>query len=137
MNWRKEFRPLQSASHIPNEEYMLILPEPRPAFLQDIIKLGNQDSNPKSVKDAENTVQKDSRVYNTQQIRFYLEQLLDTTKNQEISLLQGIHQVLQEHASVQLKREDYECLKNLRLTYLRDDMTRIEQTKASLLDDSY
>jgi hypothetical protein len=45
--------------------------------------------------------------------------------------------VLQQQASVQLKTEDQQCLKDLRLTDPRDDMVRIEQTKGGLLDDAY
>jgi hypothetical protein len=106
-------------------------------FLQDIIKLDNWDGNLKSVQDAENLVRQDSDAYNTQQIRFYLQQLVDTAKNQETKLLQDVHRVLQDQASMQLVREDHQCLKDLRLTDPRDDKTRIEKTKGGLLDDSY
>jgi hypothetical protein len=90
-----------------------------------------------SVQDAENLVRQYSDAYNTQQIRFYLQQLVDTAKNQETKLLQDVHRVLQDQASMQLVREDHQCLKDLRLTDPRDDKTRIEKTKGGLLDDSY
>jgi hypothetical protein len=67
-------------------------------FLQDIIKLADWDGNLNSIKDNENALRQDSQEYNTQQIRFFLEQLLDTAKNQEVRLLQDIHQALQEQA---------------------------------------
>lgn len=62
--------------------------------------LGGWDGNLKSVKDAENAVRQYSRKYNTQQIRSYLEQRLDTAKKQEVNLLQDIRQVLYEQALV-------------------------------------
>src|SRR5271168_5375484 len=46
------------------------------AFLRDTIKLDSWDGNLKAVEDAENAVRQDSKVYNTQQIRTYLEQLV-------------------------------------------------------------
>ena len=39
--------------------------------------------------------------------------------------------------SVQMVREDYECIQHLRLTDPRDDRKRIEETKGGLLEDSY
>ena len=39
--------------------------------------------------------------------------------------------------SVQVVKEDYECIQHLRLTDPRDDKKRIEETKGGLLEDSY
>jgi len=39
--------------------------------------------------------------------------------------------------SVQMVKEDYECIQHLRLTDPRDDRKRIEETKGGLLEDSY
>ena len=79
-------------------------------LFRDIIKLDDWDGNLKSVQDAENAVRQDSDAYNTLKIRSCLEQLVDTTKNQETKLLQDIHQLLQDQFSMQLEREDQKCL---------------------------
>ena len=39
--------------------------------------------------------------------------------------------------SIQMEREDQECIQHLRLTDPRDDKKRIEETKGGLLEDSY
>jgi hypothetical protein len=39
--------------------------------------------------------------------------------------------------SVQMVKEDQECIQHLRLTGPRDDKKRIEETKGGLLEDSY
>ena len=106
-------------------------------FLRDVIKLDNWDGNLKSVQDAENAVRQDSDVYNTQQIRSNLEQLVDIAKNQETKLLQDIHRALHGQVSMQMEKEDKQCLKDLRVTDPSDDMTRIEGSKDRLLKDSY
>jgi hypothetical protein len=45
--------------------------------------------------------------------------------------------LLQRHASIQMEKEDQECIQHLRLTDPRDDKKRIEETKGGLLEDSY
>jgi hypothetical protein len=40
-------------------------------------------------------------------------------------------------ASIQMEKEDQECIQHLRLTDPRDDKKRIEETKGGLLEDSY
>ncbi|KAH8592591.1 WD40-repeat-containing domain protein [Bisporella sp. PMI_857] len=45
--------------------------------------------------------------------------------------------LLQQLASVQLEKEDLECIQHLRLTDPRDDKKRIEETKGGLLGGSY
>ena len=92
-------------------------------FLRDMIKLDNWDGNLHRVKEAENAIRQDINVYNTHEIKSYLETLVGTAKNQEKALLQD--------------KEDNKCLQHLRLTDPRDDKTRIEQTKGGLLQDSY
>ncbi|KAH0536101.1 hypothetical protein FGG08_006987, partial [Glutinoglossum americanum] len=93
------------------------------AIMRDTIKLDDWDGSLKSIEDAENAVRQDSDVCNTQQIRSYLEKLVDIAKNQEKGLLQD--------------KEDMKCFQHLYLTDPRDDKTRIEQTKGGLLQDSY
>ncbi|KAI9778246.1 MAG: hypothetical protein M1839_008270 [Geoglossum umbratile] len=44
--------------------------------------------------------------------------------------------LLQQQASVQMEKEDKECIQHLRLTDPRDDKKRIEETKGGLLEDS-
>jgi hypothetical protein len=55
-------------------------------FIRDTIKLDDWDGNLKSVEDAENAVRQDSDACNTQQIRSYLEELVDIAKKQEKGL---------------------------------------------------
>jgi hypothetical protein len=43
----------------------------------------------------------------------------------------------QQQSSVQVGRQEQECVRNLRLTDPRDDKKRIEETKGGLLEDSY
>ncbi|KAI9769750.1 MAG: hypothetical protein M1839_003596 [Geoglossum umbratile] len=45
--------------------------------------------------------------------------------------------LLQQQASVQMEKEDRECVQHLRLTDPRHDKNRIEETKGGLLKDSY
>jgi len=45
--------------------------------------------------------------------------------------------LLRQDTSVQMVREDQECIQHLRLTDPRDDKKRIEETKGGLLEDSY
>ena len=104
--------------------------------LGDIIKLDDWNGNLKTVQDAENAVRQDSEAYNTEQIKMDLEQLVGIAKKKETKL-QNIHLVLQDQVSMQMEREDNQCLQHLRLTDPRDDMTRIEVTKGGLLEDSY
>ncbi|RYP43376.1 hypothetical protein DL768_009953 [Monosporascus sp. mg162] len=92
-------------------------------ILRDTIKLDDWDGSIKSVEDAENAIRQDSDACNTQQIRSYLEKLVDIAKSQEKGLLQN--------------KEDNKCLQHLHLTDPRDDKARIEQTKGGLLHDSY
>ena len=92
-------------------------------IMRDMIKLDDWDGSFKGVEDAENALRQDSDTCNTQQIRSYLEELINIAKNQEKRLLQD--------------KEDRKCLRHLHLTDPRDDKTRIEQTKGGLLQDSY
>ena len=45
--------------------------------------------------------------------------------------------LLQQRVSVQMEKEDKECIQHLRLTDPRDDKMRIEETKGGLLEGSY
>src|SRR5436305_7183282 len=107
------------------------------AFLRDAIKLDDWNGSLQSVEAAENAVRQDSYAYTAQQISFRLDQLLDVAKNQESRLLQDIYGLLQQQLSVQMEKEDKECIQHLRLTDPRDDKMRIEETKGGLLEDSY
>jgi hypothetical protein len=107
------------------------------AFLRDTIKLDDWNGSLQSVEVAENAVRQDSYAYTAQQISLRLEELLDVAKNQESRLLQDIHYLLQQQVSVQMEKEDKECIQHLRLTDPRDDKMRIEETKGGLLEDSY
>ena len=107
------------------------------AFLRDTIKLDDWNGSLQSVEVAENAVRQDSYAYTAQQISLRLEELLDVAKNQESRLLRDIHYLLQQQVSVQMEREDNECIQHLRLTDPRDDKMRIKETKGGLLEDSY
>jgi len=98
-------------------------------FVRDIFKLDDWDGNLKSVQDAENTVLQDSEIYNTQKLISHHEQ---NTK-----LFQDIHRSLQDQTSMQMDKEDKQCLQDLRLTDPSADMRRIEESKGGLLKDSY
>jgi len=107
------------------------------AFLRDTIKLDDWNGSLQSVEVAENAIRQDSYAYTTQQISHRLEQLLDIAKNRESRLLQDIYCLLQQQVSVEMEKEDKECIQHLRLTDPRDDKMRIEETKGGLLEDSY
>ena len=106
-------------------------------ILRDIIKLDDWNGNLSTVRDAENALRQDSHQYNTEQIKSSLEQLVDIAKTKEITLLQDIHNALQDQSAKKAEREDNRCLQDLRVTDPRDDMKRIEATKGGLLKDSY
>jgi len=127
-------------------------------LLCDLVKMDAWDEALQSVEAAENAVRQDSHVYNMEQIRFSLEELLNVAKNEEGKLLRDIQSVLQQQllvqrqqlsvqeqqlsikqqeVSAQLLKEDNECLADLRITDPSKDKTRIEATKGGLLKDSY
>jgi NACHT domain/N-terminal domain of NWD NACHT-NTPase len=107
------------------------------AFIRDVVKLDDWEGSLVGVEDAENAVRQGSEAYNSHQIRRSLEEILEVAKNQESKLLRDIYSVLQQQISVQLKKEDQECIQNLRTTNPRHDKKRIEDTKGGLLSDSY
>jgi hypothetical protein len=107
------------------------------AFIRDAVKLDDWEDSLVGVEDAENAVRQGSEAYNSHQIRRSLEEILEVAKNQESKLLRDIYSVLQQQISVQLKKEDQECIQNLRTTNPRHDKKRIEDTKGGLLSDSY
>ncbi|RYP50301.1 hypothetical protein DL768_004154 [Monosporascus sp. mg162] len=109
-------------------------------FFRDMIKLNDWDNKLKDIKDAEDIIRKDSSQYNTQQIRSHLQDLVDTAGD-EAQKLQDIYSAIQrqtaQHRKIQEEEEIKKCLKYLRATDPRHDKIRIEQTKGSLLRDSY
>jgi hypothetical protein len=102
-------------------------------LLRETIRLDNWDGNLKDVQAAENAVLQDSHMYNAQQIMDHHEQ--------DTKLLQEIRSSLREQASLQKdirqEEEDNKCLKDLLLTDPAADMKRIENSKDTLLQDSY
>jgi hypothetical protein len=98
-------------------------------FFRDMVMLDDWDGNLKSVQDAENAVLQDSGVYNTQKIISHHER--------DTKLLQDLHRSLQDQTSMQMDKEDKQCLQDLRLTDPSADMRRIEESKDGLLKDSY
>jgi hypothetical protein len=102
-------------------------------FLREMIKLDDWDGNLKDVQAAENAVLQDSHVYNAQQIMDHHEQ--------DTKLLRNIHRSLREQTSLQRnirqEEEDNKYLRDLLLTGPMADMERIENSKDTLLLDSY
>ena len=106
-------------------------------LLQDSIKLNDWDGNFTAIQNAEDAVLKDLEVYNNLQIKSQLNNLVDIAKNKEMKVLQNIYQTLQQQYLEQLTEKEQQCLRDLRVTNPRDDMTRIEGIKGGLLEDSY
>jgi hypothetical protein len=107
-----------------------------PQFLRSLVQWDSWDGDLQAVRDAENAVQKDSKMYNSQQIRSHLEQLV-TLKDQEMELMRDVRRTLQQQLLAQLEEKDQQCLRDLHLTDPRRDKERISATKGGLLKDSY
>jgi hypothetical protein len=84
-------------------------------FLRDLVKLDDWDGDMEAILDAENRFNQYRSAYTTQQTNSHLGQVV----------------------TYQRSEKDQQCLKDLRVTDPRDDKTRIEQTKAGLLQNSY
>lgn len=107
-----------------------------PQFLRSLVQWDNWDGDLRTVLDAEDAVQKDCNMYNNQQIRSHLEQLIHL-KDQEMELQRDVRRILQQQLLTHLEETDQECLRNLRLTDPREDKERISNTKGGLFKDSY
>ena len=107
------------------------------AILRDIVKLDDWQGSLRPIKDAEDAFRKDSDVYNTVESRIRSEQLV----NEQMKCLGDIYSAIQQQDLRQKEREDNredkQCLQDLRLTNPDDDMTTIENTRGTLLKDSY
>jgi hypothetical protein len=109
-------------------------------FLRDMIKLDDWDGRLKSIKDAEETVRTDSDQFNTVQVRFHLQSLVNAAGSEERKL-QNIFLAIERQITQQrnMQEEDAykECIQALFHTDPHLDKKRIEETKGGLLADSY
>ncbi|KAN0075094.1 hypothetical protein V8E54_007705 [Elaphomyces granulatus] len=113
------------------------------ALLRDIIKLDDWDGGLQGVQRAEEAFELDSNVYNNQEIRSNLQELVKIAKDkeaklrQELVLLRDINQALQERVSQEKEKENKICLQELYLIDPRVEIKAIENRKDPLLQDSY
>lgn len=105
-------------------------------LLRSLARWDDWDGDLRALLDAENAVQEDSNMYNSQQIRSHLEQLVHL-EDREMELLRDVRQALQQQHLTQLEEKDQQCLQDLRLSDPRGDKQRISDTKGGLLKDSY
>ncbi|KAH7133727.1 hypothetical protein EDB81DRAFT_659291, partial [Dactylonectria macrodidyma] len=123
-------------------------------FLRDMFKLDDWDGQLTDIKDAEVAVRKDSKQFNTEQIKSHLQVIADAAASQE-SKLDDIHTALLAQTTQQTKFQEQQakfqeqqakirkddnynkCLHDLRETDPRDNKLRIQETKGGLLKDSY
>ncbi|KAI3572914.1 WD40-repeat-containing domain protein [Fusarium oxysporum f. sp. albedinis] len=109
-------------------------------ILRDIVKFDNWSNALQSLKDAEETVQRDINAYAVQTIRTTLDSL-DGQAAFRRTQLQDIHQAIQDQTATQIRmrqeERDEKCLADLCKTDPRKDKERIQQTKGGLLEDSY
>jgi hypothetical protein len=109
-------------------------------FLRDMIKLDDWDGRLKSIKDAEETVLTDSDQYNTVQVRFHLQSLVNAAGSEERKL-QNIFLAIERQITQQRKMQEEdgykECIQAVFHTDPHLDKKRIEETKGGLLADSY
>lgn len=105
------------------------------AFLRDTIKLDDWEGAVKSIRDAEQVVQRDIDTYSTEHIKHSLRTTAERAKSQ-CTYLENLCKVLQDNTVKQEKwrqdDKDTKCLSDLRLTDPRDDKQRIEDTKGGL-----
>jgi hypothetical protein len=104
---------------------------------RDIFKLNDWNGSLETVKDAETAFQNDSKLYNTVQIRDNLDQLVTIAEEKRRDIYSAIQRQGLRQMEREDNREDNQCLKDLRLTDPTADMTRIEDIKGGLLEDSY
>ena len=107
-----------------------------PQLLRGLAQLDKWDGDLQGVRDAEESMRKDSHSFNSQQFRSHLERLV-YLEDQETELLRDVRQVLQEQLLTRLEEQDQQCLRDLHLTDPRRDKERISATKGGLLKDSY
>ncbi|KAN0075121.1 hypothetical protein V8E54_007732 [Elaphomyces granulatus] len=113
------------------------------ALLRDIIKLDDWDGGLQGVQRAEKAFELDSNVYNNQEIRSNLQELVKMAKDkevklrQELVLLRDINQALQDRVSQEKEKENKICLQELYLIDPGVEIEAIENRKDHLLRDSY
>ncbi len=109
-------------------------------FLRSLVSLDDWDGGLKAVKDAEETLRKDSDQYNTVHQKITLGKLVDAAEGMEGSL-GDIHQTLQDFLTMQkaVRREDVDsaCQRDLRVIDPHHDMERLERSKGGLVVDAY
>uniref|UniRef100_A0A0D2YF15 NACHT domain-containing protein n=1 Tax=Fusarium oxysporum (strain Fo5176) TaxID=660025 RepID=A0A0D2YF15_FUSOF len=107
---------------------------------RDMVKIDDWAGQLSEIQEAEAAVQRDLEQYNTEASKVQLRELTGAASAIEINL-QDIHSAIQDQIQQLDKRHqddaDKQCLKDLRETDPRNDMTRIQDTKGGLLRDSY
>ena len=113
------------------------------ALLHDIIKVDDWDGSLQGVQRAEKAFEPDLNVYNNQEIRSNLQELVKIAKDKEVKLLQelallrDINQALQDRVSQEKEKENNICLQELCVIDPRVEIEAIENRKDPLLRDSY
>jgi N-terminal domain of NWD NACHT-NTPase/NACHT domain len=113
------------------------------ALLRDIIKLDGWDGGLQGIQRAEKAFELDSNVYNNQETRSNLQELVKIAKDkevklrQELVLLRDINQALQDRVSQEKEKENKICLQDLYVIDPRVEIEAIENRKDCLLRDSY
>ncbi|PTB63912.1 YVTN repeat-like/Quino protein amine dehydrogenase [Trichoderma citrinoviride] len=92
------------------------------ALLRDIVSLDDWNGDMTALQKAERAFYDDADVYANLRMVSNLDQLVSHAETQ---------------SSVQLAKEDQQCIKDLRFTDPSDDKKRIETTKGGLLQESY
>ncbi|KAK4083498.1 uncharacterized protein Triagg1_1160 [Trichoderma aggressivum f. europaeum] len=104
-----------------------------PAIWRDMIKADNWTGQLDDIRNAEATVQEDSRIFNALEIRGRLGEL-DSASQVLRGEMQDIWPTIKKHI---LSEKEERCLKDLRVTDPRDDKSRIEDTNGGLLQGAH
>ena len=113
-------------------------------FLQDLSNWNDWDGYLKSVKDAEDTLKKDSAQFHGEHVKMALGKLVEVTKTCESQLQdihRDIHQAIQDQTDQQENRykdeKSRKYLEDLFVAHPEFDMRRIERKKGGLLNDVF
>ncbi|KAL7911179.1 NACHT domain-containing protein [Trichoderma velutinum] len=104
-----------------------------PAIWRDAITADNWTGQLDDIRNAEATVQEDSRIINALEVQRRLGEL-DAASQVLRGEIQDVWSTIKKHI---LSKEEERCLKDLRVTDPRDDKSRIEDTNGGLLQGAY
>jgi hypothetical protein len=109
-------------------------------FLRQLASWDDWDGYLKTVKDAEDRLQKDSDQYNSEHVKGSLRRFVKAAENMEAQL-GDIRQTLLDFTiqqkAMHLEDKDEKCLQDLYVVDPHDDMEKIVTKKDPLLDDAY